>query len=679
MIHIEKKKQRCYNPLMQSTATGLYFTEAVICCGAAKELFTHLKEIIFLILFPILVAISMLFLEHGPVRKFVIWISSFIIMGVGISLAAQYFFSTENQYFLHESEVIDKILLGIEVIMAGITVFLGFKHRKYYVSLLSIAQTGLILWLELTGKIKMNTPYHLFADKLSIVMEVIIAVVGALICIYALGYMKDYHEHHKEYKDRRKMFYALLYIFLSAMFGLVFSNNLIWIYFFWEVTTLCSFFLIKYTGTKEAVNNAFKALWMNLLGGLAFSIAITYCVLYVGTLDLNELVQMGPKNSLVIVPVMLLSFAALIKSAQLPFSPWLLGAMVGPTPSSALLHSATMVKAGVYILVRLSPALRNNMAGYMVVTIGGFTFLVASMIAISQNDAKKLLAYSTVANLGLISACAGIGMYESAWAAIFLIIFHAVSKSLMFLSVGAVENSTGSRDIEDMHGMIIKQPQLAFLMMVGIAGMFLAPFGMLISKWAALKSFIDSNNVLLVLFLCFGSAATLFYWTKWMGKLVAVLHYSERLPNQVRDSQWFSMIVHAALMVGLCLTFPLVSQSLIQPFLKELYHQEIGEIIGRGNMNIMSIMLSMIVIIPFSLRVLAFNKKNKIVTAYMSGVNYGDDRGFVNSFGKRDAMYLSNWYMNDLFGEKKLLLPSIALSAATIVTMISIMIGSVIK
>ncbi len=186
----------------------------------------------------------------------------------------------------------------------------------------------------------------------------------------------------------------------------------------------------------------------------------------------------------------------------------------------------------------------------MVTTIGGFTFLATSMLAISQSDGKKVLAYSTVSNLGLIAACAGMGMHEAVWAGVLLMMFHAVSKSLMFLSVGAVENSIGSRNIEDMHGLIVKLPEMAFVMIVGIAGMFLAPFGMLISKWAALKAFVDSKSILLVVFLIFGSATTLFYWTKWLGKLVAVIHNSERLPNTIKGSEWFSLISHAVLMIA---------------------------------------------------------------------------------------------------------------------------------
>ena len=177
--------------------------------------------------------------------------------------------------------------------------------------------------------------------------------------------------------------------------------------------------------------------------------------------------------------------------------------MVAPTPSSALLHSATMVKAGVYMLVRLALAMNGNYVGEMVYLCGGFTFLVASCLAIAQSDGKKVLAYSTISNLGLIVDCSGAGYQETIWAALFLIIFHAVSKSMLFQCVGAIENTIGSRDIEDMEGLAVRYPKLAFILMVGIAGMFLAPFGMLISKWAALKAFVDAPSTLMVLYICF--------------------------------------------------------------------------------------------------------------------------------------------------------------------------------
>lgn len=559
----------------------------------------------------------------------------------------------------------------------GLIFYFAFRHRKYYVALLSAAQTGLMTWLELTGRTELGG-FHVVSDKLTIIMCLIIGIVGCLICVYAMGYMKDYHSHHTEFKKRRSYFFALLFLFLGAMFGLVFSSNLVWLYFFWEITSVCSFLLIGYNQTEEAMRNSFRALWMNLLGGLGFAAAIAYCAIRLETLQLQTVIQLGTMVPVAIIPITLLAFAGLTKSAQMPFSSWLLGAMVAPTPTSALLHSATMVKAGVYLLLRLAPALCANLAGTMVTTIGGFTFFMTSMLAIAQSDAKKVLAYSTISNLGLITACAGIGMHEAVWAGILLMIFHAVSKSLMFLSVGAVENVTGSRNIEDMHGLIVKLPRLAFVMIVGIAGMFLAPFGMLISKWAALKAFVDSNSILLVVFLIFGSATTLFYWTKWLGSLVAVHHNSERLEDITKGSEWLSLICQAGLMCLLCLTFPVVSSYLIEPFLGDMFHQTLPAIISSGNIHIMALMLCAIVILPVAMRLLTIHRKNKIVTSYMGGVNTGDDRTFTDSYGKTKPMYLANWYLDDWFGEKKLLKPSLILSTAGLIVLMILAIGGAI-
>ena len=197
---------------------------------------------------------------------------------------------------------------------------------------------------------------------------------------------------------------------------------------------------------------------MNLLGGLAFAGALIWLASTGGGMELDKLIATG--GIIALVPAVLISFAGITKSAQFPFSSWLVGAMIAPTPVSALLHSSTMVKAGVYVMVRFAPVLQGTTPGYMIALVGGFTFLLASAIAISQSNAKKVLAYSTIANLGLIVACAGIGTYEAIWAAILLIIFHAVSKSLLFLCVGTVEHQIGSRDIEDMNGLITRMPKV---------------------------------------------------------------------------------------------------------------------------------------------------------------------------------------------------------------------------
>ena len=632
----------------------------------------------FLICFPFLAALILAFMRRsGRIRKYTLFTFCAVIVFAVIFFVITTMVRGGIESYLPHTPIVNAVMLAGEWAIMALVFYYSFRYRKYYVALLSAAQTGLITWLELSGRAELPGS-HIVSDYLTIVMCLIIGIVGCLICIYAMGYMKDFRAHHQEFKDRRSFFFAMLFVFLGAMFGLVFSSNLTWIYFFWEITSICSFLLIGYNQTQEAIRNSFRALWMNLLGGLGFACAIVYSAVALHTIELESLVTLGLGNEAALIPVLLLAFAGLTKSAQLPFSGWLLGAMVAPTPTSALLHSATMVKAGVYLLIRLAPAMAGNVAGTMIITIGGFTFFATSLLAISQSDGKKVLAYSTVSNLGLITACAGVGNHEAVWAGILLMMFHAVSKSLMFLSVGAVENSIGSRNIEDMHGLIVKLPELAFVMIVGIAGMFLAPFGMLISKWAALKAFVDSNNVFLVVFLIFGSATTLFYWTKWLGNLVAIHHNSERLPNTVKGSEWFSLITHAVIMIALCLTFPVVSTYLIEPFLVLMFHQTLPAIIGSGNLFIMAMMLVAIAVLPIAVRVLTFGKKNKIVMSYMGGANAGDDRHFIDSFGRQKPVYLANWYLTDYFGEKRVLLPSIIFSSAVLVILMIIGIGGAV-
>ncbi len=185
-----------------------------------------------------------------------------------------------------------------------------------------------------------------------------------------------------------------------------------------------------------------------------FAVGLVYLYHSSQVMELDKLILLD--KSYVLLPAVCIAFAGLVKSAQFPFSSWLTGAMVAPTPVSALLHSSTMVKAGVYIILRVAPVLENTVAAKMLMLIGGVTFLITAFIAISQSNAKKVLAYSTISNLGLIVACAGINTYAAVWSALLLIIFHAVAKSLLFLCVGIIEYKLGSRDIEDMDYLIMR-------------------------------------------------------------------------------------------------------------------------------------------------------------------------------------------------------------------------------
>lgn len=623
----------------------------------------------FLIFFPLTIGLALLLIKNDGVRRIIVRGAAALIAAASIYLAVEYL-GIGATFFAVESPVPGIAMIVVEAALAVFILYMGIRYRNWLAVVLIAAQTPVFLWYELTHESAFEVVNALLVDRLSILMALVIGIIGCLICVYALGYMKHYHEHGHDVADRRPFFFFLLFIFLSAMFGLVFSNSLLWLYFFWEITTLCSFLLIGYTRERVAIKNSFRALNLNLLGGAAFAGALIYFAAKFETVDLSALLAMGLGQTAMLLPVLLLCLAGMIKAAQMPFSSWLLGAMVAPTPTSALLHSSTMVKAGVYLIIRLAPGLGDTIPGILVTYIGGITFLVASLIAISQSDGKKILAYSTIANLGLIVTCAGLGTYESLWVAILLILFHATAKSLMFLSVGTVEHTMGSRDVEDMKGLIVHMPRVSILMVIGIAGMFLAPFGMLVSKWAAMKAFVDSNQVLLLMMLVFGSSATLFYWTKWLGNIMTVPAVKKKHKYPSRD-EWFTIGAHALLTVAVCMLFPWIASGILVPYLQPIFGHT-DEILSRGDIILMLMMLCMLLILPLSF-ILTGGDRSKRVDVYMAGENTGDNMTYRASLGINRDVKLSNWYMGKYLGEKHLSLAGTVFTAAFIVVMFAML------
>jgi ech hydrogenase subunit A len=574
---------------------------------------------------------------------------------------------TEMPLKLHS---VNSSLLVLEGVMSLYLLYVGVRARRLLIVALVLAQAGLIGWFEIAHGTRIHTVHNLYVDKFAIVMAVINGLVGGGICLYALGYMREYHEvAHREVRDRRPLFFSLLLIFMGAMFGLIFANNLVWLFFFWELTTLCSFLLIGYTETEEAKQNALRALTMNLAGGLAFALAIVFLHRETGSVELQTLV--ASKSSVVLLPAALLCFAGITKSAQLPFSSWLLGAMVAPTPVSALLHSSTMVKAGVYLVLRMAPVISGTKVGLMVALVGATTFLVGSLAAITANDAKKVLAYSTVANLGLIVLCGGIGTYAAVWAGVLLILFHAVAKCLLFLCVGVVEHQVHSRDIEAMSGLILNQPRVAVMMLIGMAGMFLAPFGMLISKWAVLKAVVDAYPALSV-FIVFGSAATLFFWVKWMGKLLEVVGPHQHPPKPFPAGIAIALYGLSAATFLTCLLFPIISSHYIEPYVLGVYGHTAS--MSPGNTTIMTIMMVMILLFPFSF--LNYGRGVRVTDAYLGGANLGSSTRFVGSANQEQTVTINNYYLRNFFDEAWLSRWGIRAAAACLVLMIGLAFAS---
>ncbi|MDD5456314.1 MAG: proton-conducting transporter membrane subunit [Candidatus Margulisbacteria bacterium] len=623
-----------------------------------------MELIVFLLCFPFAVSWLFLIFRNNFIRNILVLVSSAVIIVASLSILFVHF--GQGQYFHAEFPWTEQFIFFGELVITIILLGLSLKHKKYFALLLVIIQTAIIFWFETSYGKMVHPMYNLYIDKLSIVMALIIGIIGSLICIYSIGYMQELHEHTDDkLKDKRPLFFFINFLFLAAMFGIVFANNLLWFYFFWEITTVSSFILIGYKGNAESIRNSFHALTINLFGGIFFIFGIIYLFLNTGVVELDQMLIMD--KTLVLLPVIFFCIAGFTKSAQLPFSSWLLGAMVAPTPVSALLHSSTMVKAGVFLVVKMAPLLLNSFAGLMVASVGGLTFLIASLIAISQSDAKKVLAYSTIANLGLVIMCAGIGTYEAIWAAVLLIIFHAIAKGLLFLCVGVVEHRIGSRNIENMDGLIFYMPRVSWMLLVGMAGMFLAPFGMLISKWAVLRAVVDANPGLSVI-LIFGGSATLFFWVKWMGKILTVLQERPDNEAQVKLSEWTALYVLTTLTIAVCFFFPVVSHQFIEPYLVTIYGH--ATTMNRGNIIIMTIMMGLVILFRFSMPSKKDRFKVKIVDAYLSGLNANSSIQYTAPMGVIKDVQFKNYYLGKYFGEQRLNKLGIIVTSMILVIMV---------
>ncbi len=346
-------------------------------------------------------------------------------------------------------------------------------------------------------------------------------------------------------------------------------NDLTWMFFFWEVTTLCSFLLIRHYRDEISIKASDKALWMNMLGGVSLIIGIVLIESSYGTTFLSDLVSMKASMpgflsflpaAAIVLPFAFLAFGAFTKSALMPFNSWLTGAMVAPTPVSALLHSSTMVNAGVYMLIRLAPFTAGTFLSTMIAVIGGFSFMFCALLALSQTDSKRILAYSTISYLGLIAMCTGINTGLALTAAVALLVFHAVSKGLLFLCVGKVFHDTNARDIESMEGLVTKMPLVAYIMVIGLISLMAPPFGVFVGKWLAFQSVSTFNTISLslidIFFIIFGSIFSVFYYARWAGKLLATKPFEE--PKH-EHREWYMELPLIVLLIGVFVTVALTT------------------------------------------------------------------------------------------------------------------------
>ncbi len=316
--------------------------------------------------------------------------------------------------------------------------------------------------------------FSFLVDGLALLFALLITGIGALILIYASGYLAGHVLLGR--------FYFYLLLFMAAMLGVVLADNLITLFVFWELTSLSSYLLIGFEHQREEARKAaLQALLVTGGGGLALLAGLLLLGSIGGSFELSDLLQRGElvRGHALYLPLLLLILAgAFTKSAQVPFHFWLPNAMAAPAPVSAYLHSATMVKAGIYLLARLSPVLGGTEAWHYLVTLAGAaTMLGGALLAFPQTDLKKILAYTTVSTLGALTLLLGINTTLAAKAAMVFLIVHSLYKGALFMIAGAVDHETGTRDLRELSGLRRFMPlttlaaTLAALSMAGLPPM----------------------------------------------------------------------------------------------------------------------------------------------------------------------------------------------------------------
>jgi multicomponent Na+:H+ antiporter subunit A len=294
-----------------------------------------------------------------------------------------------------------------------------------------------------------------YLDGLSLTFGLLITGIGALIVLYSGGYLKGHPQQGR--------FLSFILLFMGAMLGLVVSDSFLMLFVFWELTSITSFLLIGFDHGREAARRAaLQALAVTGLGGLSMLAGLLVITSVAGVTELSSLLASGSlirESPLYIAVLVLILGGAFTKSAQFPFHFWLPNAMEAPTPVSAYLHSATMVKAGVYLLMRLNPVLGETAAWETVLPLfGGTTLIVGTLLAVRQTDLKLMLAYTTVASLGLLVMLTGYGSERAVEAAVLYLIAHSLFKGSLFMVAGLIDHEAGTRDIRRLGGLARAMP-----------------------------------------------------------------------------------------------------------------------------------------------------------------------------------------------------------------------------
>lgn len=464
----------------------------------------------------------------------------------------------------------------------------------YFLPMIRMTQSGETLRSVLEWIPSLGINFTVYIDGLGLLFALLITGIGSLVTLYSIFYLS------KE-KEQLGPFYVYLLMFMGAMLGVVLVDNVMVLYMFWELTSLSSFLLIGYWYKREKSRyGAAKSLLITVSGGLCILGGFILLYLITDSFSIREMVhqvQLIAGHELFIPAMILILLGAFTKSAQFPFYIWLPDAMEAPTPVSAYLHSATMVKAGIYVIARFSPIFAFSAQWFWIVSLVGlFTMVWGSFHAVKQTDLKSILAFSTVSQLGMIISMLGVsaaalhyGHTEyytvAAMAAIFHLINHATFKGSLFMAVGIIDHETGTRDIRKLGGLMAIMPITFTISLIGTFSMAgLPPFNGFLSKEIFFTSMlrvthfdlfnVQTWGVLFPVLAWIGSVFTFIYSMKLLFKTFRGNYQPEQLEKQAHEAP-VGMLVPPVILVALAVSlffFPnILSYSLIEPAMNSIY------------------------------------------------------------------------------------------------------------